>query len=158
MLQGELREALLGPDGLAPQAESRLLGNRQARLGEAPSEVPHLRGQRSEERGIRRGRRARLAGPDLARPLREPLHRIGHAVTHHEQGHEAEGAHEDGEADQVLLGELPLRAVDVRGVGEDDENAARLYELHGFITAPGHLLRLYRRMKDVARSLEASAY
>ncbi len=35
-----------------------------------------------------------------------------------------------------------------------DENAARFYERYGFIPAPGHPLRLYRRMKDIARSLD----
>ncbi len=35
-----------------------------------------------------------------------------------------------------------------------DEQAARFYERHGFVRAPDHVLRLYRRMKDIARSLE----
>ncbi|HWI05090.1 MAG TPA: GNAT family N-acetyltransferase [Acidimicrobiales bacterium] len=34
-----------------------------------------------------------------------------------------------------------------------DEQAARFYERHGFIRAPEHPLRLYRRMKDVRASL-----
>jgi predicted N-acetyltransferase YhbS len=34
-----------------------------------------------------------------------------------------------------------------------DQNAARFYERHGFLPAPEHPLRLYRRMKDIARSL-----
>lgn len=34
-----------------------------------------------------------------------------------------------------------------------DENAARFYERYGFIPAPEHPSRLYRRMKDIARSL-----
>ena len=37
-----------------------------------------------------------------------------------------------------------------------DENAARFYERYGFIAAPEHPLRLYRRMKDIARSLDKS--
>ena len=37
-----------------------------------------------------------------------------------------------------------------------DESAASFYERYGFIPAPGHSLRLYRRMKDVAKSLEGS--
>lgn len=36
-----------------------------------------------------------------------------------------------------------------------DEQAARFYERYGFIRAPEHALRLYRRMKDIAESLEA---
>lgn len=35
-----------------------------------------------------------------------------------------------------------------------DEEAARFYERYGFIRAPEHPLRLYRRMKDIARSLQ----
>lgn len=35
-----------------------------------------------------------------------------------------------------------------------DENAARFYKRYGFMPAPEHPLRLYRRMKDVAQSLE----
>ena len=35
-----------------------------------------------------------------------------------------------------------------------DPNAARFYERHGFIAAPEHPLRLYRRMKDITRSLD----
>jgi GNAT superfamily N-acetyltransferase len=37
-----------------------------------------------------------------------------------------------------------------------NEDAARFYERHGFIRAPDHPLRLYRRMKDIAASLETS--
>ena len=37
-----------------------------------------------------------------------------------------------------------------------DENAARFYERYGFIPAPEHRLRLYRRMKDIVRSLDDS--
>jgi GNAT superfamily N-acetyltransferase len=37
-----------------------------------------------------------------------------------------------------------------------DENAARFYERHGFLPAPEHPLRLYRRMKDIVRSLDHS--
>jgi predicted N-acetyltransferase YhbS len=36
-----------------------------------------------------------------------------------------------------------------------DENAARFYERFGFVPAPGHPFRLYRRMKDVRASLAA---
>ena len=35
-----------------------------------------------------------------------------------------------------------------------DENAVRFYVRYGFIPAPDHPLRLYRRMKDVARSFD----
>ena len=34
-----------------------------------------------------------------------------------------------------------------------DDNAVRFYERHGFIPAPEHTHRLYRRMKDVRASL-----
>jgi hypothetical protein len=34
-----------------------------------------------------------------------------------------------------------------------DNNAAGFYARHGFIPAPGHTLRLYRRMKDIRASL-----
>lgn len=37
-----------------------------------------------------------------------------------------------------------------------DEAAARFYERHGFLPAQEHPFRLYRRMKDVRASLEAS--
>jgi len=37
-----------------------------------------------------------------------------------------------------------------------DANAARFYERFGFIATPEHPLRLYRRMKDIARSLDGS--
>lgn len=35
-----------------------------------------------------------------------------------------------------------------------DDEAARFYQRYGFVTAPEHPLRLYRRMKDVRASLE----
>ncbi|MBW3546602.1 MAG: GNAT family N-acetyltransferase [Actinobacteria bacterium] len=35
-----------------------------------------------------------------------------------------------------------------------DDDAARFYERHGFVPAPGHRLRLYRRMKDIRASLD----
>jgi GNAT superfamily N-acetyltransferase len=34
-----------------------------------------------------------------------------------------------------------------------DDEAAKFYAHHGFIPAPGHPLRLYRRMKDISASL-----
>ena len=34
-----------------------------------------------------------------------------------------------------------------------DDQAAKFYAHHGFIPAPGHSLRLYRRMKDIRASL-----
>jgi len=34
-----------------------------------------------------------------------------------------------------------------------DDQAAKFYAHHGFIPAPGHPLRLYRRMKDIRASL-----
>jgi len=35
-----------------------------------------------------------------------------------------------------------------------DDDAVRFYERFGFVAAPGHPLRLYRRMKDIRASLE----
>ncbi len=35
-----------------------------------------------------------------------------------------------------------------------DEPAALFYEHHGFVRAPGHPLRLYRRMKDIRASVD----
>jgi predicted N-acetyltransferase YhbS len=37
-----------------------------------------------------------------------------------------------------------------------DERAAQFYARHGFVPAPEHALRLYRRMKDVRLSLEVA--
>jgi GNAT superfamily N-acetyltransferase len=37
-----------------------------------------------------------------------------------------------------------------------DERAADFYRHHGFITAPEHPLRLYRRIKDIRASLEST--
>ncbi len=37
-----------------------------------------------------------------------------------------------------------------------DEGAARFYARHSFVAVPEHPLRLYRRMKDIRRSLEAA--
>jgi GNAT superfamily N-acetyltransferase len=37
-----------------------------------------------------------------------------------------------------------------------DEQAARFYAHHGFVPAPEHQLRLYRRMKDIRLSLEVA--
>jgi GNAT superfamily N-acetyltransferase len=37
-----------------------------------------------------------------------------------------------------------------------DEPAAAFYQHHGFITAPEHPLRLYRRIKDIRASLEST--
>ena len=34
-----------------------------------------------------------------------------------------------------------------------DEQAVSFYRLHGFVPAPGHPLRLYRRMSDIRASL-----
>jgi predicted N-acetyltransferase YhbS len=52
----------------------------------------------------------------------------------------------------VIAGEAAAARLVV--VDAVDENAARFYERHGFIPAPEHRLRLYRRMKDIARSLD----
>lgn len=38
-------------------------------------------------------------------------------------------------------------------VDATDDEAAKFYSHHGFIAAPGHPLRLYRRMKDIRASL-----
>lgn len=38
-----------------------------------------------------------------------------------------------------------------------DDNAVRFYTRHGFIDAPEHSLRLYRRMKDIRASLDQTA-
>jgi GNAT superfamily N-acetyltransferase len=62
----------------------------------------------------------------------------------------------------LLLAEALRKAVDAgeaaaaRLVVVDaiDEAAAVFYERHGFVPAPGHRLRLYRRMKDVRASLD----
>lgn len=35
-----------------------------------------------------------------------------------------------------------------------DEQAASFYRHHGFVTAPDHPMRLYRRMSDIRTSLE----
>lgn len=35
-----------------------------------------------------------------------------------------------------------------------DDHAASFYERHGFVPAPGHRLRLHRRMKDIRASLD----
>ena len=35
-----------------------------------------------------------------------------------------------------------------------DQAAVRFYERHGFVPAPEHPFRLYRRMKDIRVSLE----
>lgn len=35
-----------------------------------------------------------------------------------------------------------------------DNNAVRFYQRFGFVTAPGHTHRLYRRMKDIRASIE----
>lgn len=37
-----------------------------------------------------------------------------------------------------------------------DDDAARFYERHGFVATPEHPRRLYRRTKDIRRSLEDS--
>ena len=37
-----------------------------------------------------------------------------------------------------------------------DEKAAGFYQYHGFINAPEHPLRLYRRIKDIRASLEST--
>lgn len=37
-----------------------------------------------------------------------------------------------------------------------DDATAAFYRRHGFVEAPGHPLRLYRRMKDIRASLEGS--
>ena len=37
-----------------------------------------------------------------------------------------------------------------------DDNASAFYELYGFVRAPEHPLRLYRRMKDVRASIDSS--
>jgi len=77
------------------------------------------------------------------------------AVDHHEHGTGLGG---------TLLAEVLRKAV---AAGETaaarlvvvdaaDENAAQFYERFGFIALPEHSLRLYRRMKDVRTSLDAS--
>lgn len=38
-----------------------------------------------------------------------------------------------------------------------DDDAAAIYERYGFVRAPEHPLRLYRRMKDVRASLDSAA-
>lgn len=51
----------------------------------------------------------------------------------------------------VMAGEAAAARLVV--VDATDEPAARFYERYGFIRAPDHPLRLYRRMKDVRASL-----
>ena len=52
----------------------------------------------------------------------------------------------------VAAGEAAAaRLVVVDAVNDD---AVRFYERHGFVPAPGHRLRLYRRMKDIRASLD----
>ena len=65
----------------------------------------------------------------------------------------------------MLLAEALRKAVDAGEVAVArlivvdavDDNAAAFYELYGFVRAPEHLLRLYRRMKDVRASIDSSA-
>ena len=54
----------------------------------------------------------------------------------------------------ILAGEAAAARLVV--VDAVDEGAAAFYRLHGFVEAPGYPLRLYRRMKDIWASLEAS--
>ena len=75
------------------------------------------------------------------------------AVTRQEQG-KGIGA--------LLLAEALRKAVAAGGaaaarlvvVDAVDDGAARFYERHNFVSAPGHRLRLYRRMKDIRASLD----
>jgi len=50
----------------------------------------------------------------------------------------------------VAAGEAAARLVVVDAI---DDQAAKFYAHHGFIPAPGHPLRLHRRMKDIRASL-----
>jgi predicted N-acetyltransferase YhbS len=75
------------------------------------------------------------------------------AVAHQDQG-KGIGA--------LLLAEALRKAVAAGGVAAArlvvvdavDDDAARFYERHGFVPAPGHRLRLYRRVKDIRASLD----
>ncbi len=77
------------------------------------------------------------------------------AVDRHEQGTGLGGTLlAEGLRKAVAAGEAAgARLVVVDAI---DENAARFYERFGFIAVPEHPLRLYRRMKDVRTSLDAS--
>jgi len=61
----------------------------------------------------------------------------------------------------MLLAEALRKAVAAAArlivVDAVDDNAAAFYERYGFVRAPEHPLRLYRRMKDVRASLDSSA-
>lgn len=54
----------------------------------------------------------------------------------------------------VLAGEAAAARLVV--VDAIDDAAVGFYERHGFIAVPGHSHRLYRRMKDIRASLDAS--
>ena len=104
------------------RASSAIATRARARL-RARSRTSEARGPNSA--GIERGRRrAGLAGPELTRPLRHPVQGMRHAAAHHEHGDQAQHGDEHGEPDQVLLRQLPPRAVDVARVREDDQHAA----------------------------------
>ena len=55
----------------------------------------------------------------------------------------------------VVAGEAAAARLVV--VDAADEPAAAFYRRHGFLEAPGHPLRLYRRVKDVRASLARAA-
>lgn len=74
------------------------------------------------------------------------------AVDRREQG-SGLGAQLPAEALRKAIAAGDAAAARLVVVDAIDENAARFYERYGFIRAPEHSLRLYRRMKDIARSL-----
>ncbi|MEJ7764393.1 MAG: GNAT family N-acetyltransferase [Acidimicrobiales bacterium] len=77
------------------------------------------------------------------------------AVDRHEQGTGLGGTLlAEGLRKAVAAGETAAARLVV--VDALDENAALFYERFGFIAVPEHRLRLYRRMKDVRTSLDAS--
>ena len=76
------------------------------------------------------------------------------AVDHREQGRGL-GATLLAEALRKAVAAGDAAAARLVVVDAIDVSAARFYARYGFIPAPEHPMRLYRRMKDIARSLDA---
>lgn len=75
------------------------------------------------------------------------------AVDRHEQG-QGTGARLLSEALRKAVAAGEAAAARLVVVDAIDDDAVRFYERFGFIVAPEHHRRLYRRMKDVRSSLE----
>ncbi len=124
---GELLEALLGPQGLADQAQRGLL----LRGGACPLEVlgqhRDLPGDGPEEALVRQlGRLDRVAAPHRLGPARHLGERLGQAHAHDQQRDEGKGNREHHEPDGVQTPQLPLRGLEVARVQEDHQRAGRL--------------------------------